>query len=1314
VDQPATAVGRTIIESALRDSEQRYTVLFNAAPGPMWVFDVESLQVLAVNDAALAQYGYTRDEFLALTLRDLRPSGDIGPFWRAHVAMRAGNDVHGVYRHKHRDGRLLDVEVRTSTLPIGEGRLRIALATDITPHKQSADAARFLDKATGILMGTLEPASICRNLASLATPMLGDWCVVHRLTAAEQLTVCGYAHANPLEQELLTEVVQRRPAVGGDHPVMRAWRTGLTVEPLEDIARAVWGGAPEGANALLVQALGAVTALYVPIIAQGRPLGVLECVGTGVATPPAESLRALAEALADRVGMALTNALVVEEARVTLRAKAPRGILPPQSTVPDAMRWVVESIPDCFLNLDSDWTLTYVNGEAERLLQRPREELLGRNYWQIFPETVGTSFERAYRRAMLERRAVAVDDYYAAFDTWFEVRAQPSGTGLALFFRDVSAQHRDLQRLEQSEAQFRDFLESSTDLIHMTRSDGRLLYANRVWRETLGYTEEETHRLPIIDFVAPESRETARAALAQCVRGGETAETELVVLAKDGRRLVVRGRSTCRYVDGVAVSTRAVYRDVTAEVETQKLLRQAERTDAMATRGRTAFLDRISHELRTPLTAVIGFAGILERNRRQDMSPADLDFVHRIGVQGRHLLALIEDLLEYADIESHRVDLDVADVDIRGLVQEIVADYAPEARSFGVSLRLALPEEPAMRDTDAATLRRIVRYLVTDAVRRGTGGEVEVRLAAGGRSRRPTAIVITDLPRPDGDAAAQASRSRDSGVALELGLTVARTLAQVLGDDLVIEPRADGGVTRRLYLHDVAPPSRRQSDETAVTLHAFVEASPLAIVAFESDWTVRLWNEAAARLYGWSVADVVERRLPIVRAENGAAFRELLRTALAAPRGLTDVPAVHARRDGSNVDVLMSVAPLRGPDGRVSGFVCIVADVTERHRLEEELRQAHKMEVVGRLAGGIAHDFNNLLTVISAHASFLLADLEPTGVPADDARAIQEATGRAAALTRQLLVFAHKQVPQRRVVDLNRKVENVGRMLRRTLGSHIEFATVLSPEPACVFADPAQMEQVLMNLILNARDAMPEGGALVTQIGVSEEGADAVARGVVPAAGKYAVITVSDTGIGMDDATRRRIFEPFFTTKSAERGTGIGLATVHAIVTDARGGIEVESTPGVGTTFRVRLPFVDPIAGHTAEYFFGDPGARGNETVLVVEDQDAVRAVAARVLGAYGYTVLQARHGNDALATLRATPGRIDLLLTDLVMPEMHGQELADRVRQIEPTVRVLFMSGYVETPRVPSERDASTPIVRKPFSGEELAHAVREALDSA
>jgi CheY-like chemotaxis protein len=294
-------------------------------------------------------------------------------------------------------------------------------------------------------------------------------------------------------------------------------------------------------------------------------------------------------------------------------------------------------------------------------------------------------------------------------------------------------------------------------------------------------------------------------------------------------------------------------------------------------------------------------------------------------------------------------------------------------------------------------------------------------------------------------------------------------------------------------------------------------------------------------------------------------------------------------------------------------------------------------------------------------------------------------------------------MPQRRVVDLNRKLANVDRILRRTLGSHVEFVTIPSADGAFVDADPGQMEQVMMNLILNARDAMPDGGALVAELSVDGR------RGA--GGRRCATLTVSDTGTGMDDATRQRIFEPFFTTKGPDRGTGLGLATVFSIVTEAGGSIDVESAIGVGTTFHVRLPLAEGADAAAPMVADDDHSLLGTETVLLVEDQDAVRAVAARALRAYGYTVLLARHGNDALALLREA-GKVHLLLTDLVMPEMPGQELAARVRALAPDVRVLFMSGYAETPQRQGALDPGTPLVRKPFAGADLARAVREVLD--
>jgi PAS domain S-box-containing protein len=821
---------------------------------------------------------------------------------------------------------------------------------------------------------------------------------------------------------------------------------------------------------------------------------------------------------------------------------------------------LLDRIPECCLLVTADWTISHVNPEAERVLGRAKADLVGRNVWSMFPDAGDGTFHRAYHRAMEERADVAVEGYYPCLESWFKVQARPWGTGLAIFFRDVAREHRIAGQVLESETQLRDFMESATDLIHMLAPDGRILYANRAWRDSLGYTEEEVASLSMLDIVAPDSHDTARAALHRTMSGELPEEIEVAVLAKDGRRVIVRGHANRRVVDGVPVGTWGIYRDVTAEREAAERLRKAQRIEASATRAKTAFLDRVSHELRTPLAAVIGFADLLLQNRGGRLSTMEMTFAERIAAQGRNLLTLVEDVLAYAEIEARSLELDVTTVDVAGLLRE-------EEQRSGTPIRVQAPLS-AMLATDASTLRRVVRYLLDDAVKRSTGGAVAVRLIVDPASGAASAIEVSDELFTD-ESGTTTSVTPDPSVTLELGLTVARSLCQLLGYHLVTETNELGATVRRVELHAAPARDQRAQDDMATTLHAFLEASPLPIITFDPDWTVRVWNDAASRLFGWTSADVIGKRLPILRSDDECAFRDLLRQALESAAGIADVPATHVRSDGSLVDVRASIAPLRSRDGRLRGFISIVADVSERNRLEGELRQAQKMEVVGRLAGGIAHDFNNLLAVISGHSEFLLSDLPVHDPRRDDAVAIRDVARRAAELTRHLLLFARKEVPERRVVDLNRKLANTERMLRRTLGSRIEFVTAPNAEPVLVHADPAQMEQVIMNLALNARDAMPQGGTLVLSTSTipGERGEPG-----------NAVLTVSDTGVGIDAATRDRIFEPFFTTKGKGEGTGLGLATVYTIVKETGGSVSLESELGKGTTFRIQFPLASPTA----------------------------------------------------------------------------------------------------------------------------------------
>jgi signal transduction histidine kinase/ActR/RegA family two-component response regulator len=385
---------------------------------------------------------------------------------------------------------------------------------------------------------------------------------------------------------------------------------------------------------------------------------------------------------------------------------------------------------------------------------------------------------------------------------------------------------------------------------------------------------------------------------------------------------------------------------------------------------------------------------------------------------------------------------------------------------------------------------------------------------------------------------------------------------------------------------------------------------------------------------------------------------------------------------------------------------------SEQKQLEERLRQAHKMEAVGRLAGGVAHDFNNLLTIIGGHSDLLLDRIGAVDIQRNSVEQIKKAAGRAVSMTRQLLAFSRMQVLQPRVLDLNAVVADMGKMLPRLIGEHIEYVFQPASKLAAVKADPGQIEQVILNLVVNSRDAMPNGGKITARtlnVEIDEFGA---ANRPPMSPGHYVLLSVSDTGYGMDDKTKTHIFEPFFTTKEVGKGTGLGLATVYGIVKQSGGFIWVESAVGKGTTFEIYLPQV--LEKITQSEGDGKPSAipRGSETILVVEDESGVRELTCEFLKVSGYSVLQAKDGLEALEVAAQHPSKIHLMLTDVVMPRMSGSDLAERLKSARPDTKILFMSGYSEyAGGGVSSSSPKGPILQKPFSISSLVEKVREAL---
>jgi PAS domain S-box-containing protein len=426
------------------------------------------------------------------------------------------------------------------------------------------------------------------------------------------------------------------------------------------------------------------------------------------------------------------------------------------------------------------------------------------------------------------------------------------------------------------------------------------------------------------------------------------------------------------------------------------------------------------------------------------------------------------------------------------------------------------------------------------------------------------------------------------------------------------------------------------------------------------------------------------------------------------------------RKDGSIGLAETSGFAIRNEQGEVIGFRGLRRDITERKQAEEErekmtvqLQQAQKMESIGRLAGGVAHDFNNFLTSIIGNVELALWDSDPKGEIGERLKEIRQAAERAASLTRQLLAFSRKQVLQPEIVDLNEVVREVKKMLGRIIGEDVVLETFLAPELGRVEADAGQLEQVIINLGVNARDALPKGGRFTIEtVNIElDEIYTAGHVGVTP--GSYVMLSVSDNGIGMSPDVRAQIFDPFFTTKEKGKGTGLGLAMVYGIIKQSKGNIWVYSEEGRGTTFKIYLPRVDKDPVKEKKKELEREVHSGSETVLVVEDDQSLRHLVVDVLQRYGYTVLAAKDGPEALTLLGNSIGPIQLLLTDVVMPGMNGRELAERVEKIHPEIKTLFMSGYTDNAIVHHGiLDEGIAYLQKPFAPEVLARKIREVLD--
>jgi PAS domain S-box-containing protein len=484
-------------------------------------------------------------------------------------------------------------------------------------------------------------------------------------------------------------------------------------------------------------------------------------------------------------------------------------------------------------------------------------------------------------------------------------------------------------------------------------------------------------------------------------------------------------------------------------------------------------------------------------------------------------------------------------------------------------------------------------------------------------------------------------------------------------------------------------------------LALIVESSQDAIIGKSLDGIVTHWNKGAEHMYGYTAQEMIGRPISVLCPQDRADEIPAILQKICNGQQVEYFESVRVTKDGRNLNVSISVSPILDVEGKVVGASTIARNITAQKKIEDQLRQSQKMEAVGRLAGGVAHDFNNLLGIVTACSELLRARVDANSLEYIDN--IREAAKRGASLTRQLLAFSRRQPLQTQLLDLNERVREVSKLLRPLMGDDVEIALLPRSATAVVEADPGQLDQIVINLAVNARDAMLRGGKLTIETAVFDFD-ESFAHEHSMIAGRYVMLAVSDSGAGMDEATRSRIFEPFFTTKEMGKGSGLGLATVYGIVKQSGGHVWVYSEPGHGTTFKIYLPSADHKMGTApAAEPKALPRRREGVTILLAEDDATMRRLTRKMLEEHGYQVLEAEDGKSALQVIGSHPGSIDLILTDVVMKGMNGPELVLRLIDSHPALKVVYMSGYTGELVANQGIDSGIRLLEKPFTRADL-----------
>ena len=1044
----------------------------------------------------------------------------------------------------------------------------------------------------------------------------------------------------------------------------------------------------------------------------------------------------------ESAGLPESSARIVEP---SADAAAHESSLP---RISDDTSAVLDRIADPVVALDRNGVFTYSNAEAARTLGREREVLVGTHMWTEFPHLVGQKLHLACERAMTTGEATFVEEYSPSLGRWFEHRTFPSPDGLTICFQDITARKQNEESLRDVAQDLAVTFASVGDAVMATDALGRVTRMNPTAQKLTGWTLVEASGKPLADvlrLVEAHTREPVPDVAGHVLETNDRLERsdDVMLLSRDGNeRAIAETAAPIRDGTGEMLGVVVVLSDQTARYATRRALAESEERLRLALRSANQGLYDLNVQtgdaMVTPEYAtMLGYdaATFRETNTAwiERLHPDDHDRVtaayadyisgksteYRVEFRQRTksgnwcwILSLGRVVARTPDGQPSRMLGTHTDINERKLNEEALRrserDLAITLKSIGDAVIATDASGLIVRMN--ATAERMTGWTSADATGRPLSEVFRVVNAQTRASVVDPVRSVLEMGEIVGLAYHTALLARDGRE-----FQIADSAAPIRDDDGLIV-----GVV--LVFSDVTGQYRVQQAlrEREQLLRTIIENEPECVKVISADGQLREMNAAGLAMLEVDSLEEAQRvgLMTFLLPENRPAFVDLHRRVLKGESGVLEFEIIG--RKGTRRWLETHAAPLIDPGGSQTMLLGITRDITERKRAEEErrhmesqMRSAERMEAVGQLAGGVAHDFNNLLSVINCTAE-LAIEATPISDPVrQDLVEIRRAGERAATLTGQLLAFSRSQIFAPEFLDVNALLLGMRLMLSRIIREDIDLRIHPSDQTCLVHADRGQLERVVMNLAINARDAMPRGGRLVVETSVVALGREAESMTPSLAPGSYVVLSFTDTGEGMAEDTLAHLFEPFFTTKGRGRGTGLGLSSSYGIVVQSGGAITVSSAPGRGSTFQIYLPRADVQAPISAGVHTSEEMPRGSETILIVDDEEPLLRVAKRILESAGYTSLTATSGAEALRLAERVGGTLHLLITDVVMPEMGGPELAARLVALHPETRVLYSSGYSDDVLLrDAVQDRSTMLIGKPYSTQELRRTVREALD--